>query len=226
MIGYLSGKLIELTGTKCIVSSGGVGYSVEGAPACVRDLSSEEQADLWIHTRVREDAINLFGFQTSAEKSLFELYLGINKVGPKVAMNLVGSIHPQRLWDAILSDDVATFSAVPGIGKTTASKILLELKSKEKQLTAIYKPSLAASGANAQAPSSLSPQKTELDDLSSALSNLGYAKKEVSVVVEQVKSEFLGADFDLLMRECLAKLNKPLQKGRKQAPAKEVFGIF
>jgi Holliday junction DNA helicase RuvA len=178
-----------------------------------------------VHTRVREDAISLFGFASTAEKSLFELYLGINKVGPKVAMNLVGSISPQRLWDAILHDDTVAFSSVPGIGKTTASKILLELKSKEKQLALIYKPNLPSESA---IKPSLTPAKDDLDDLHSALSNLGYAKKDVARVVEQVRSSFLGADFDLLMRECLAKLNRPLQKERTEASSSknEVFGAF
>jgi len=225
MIGHLTGQILEVSGTKCILGAGGVGYSIEVAASCVRDISSESEVSLWVHTRVREDAISLFGFSTSSEKSLFELYLGINKVGPKVAMNLVGSIAPQRLWEAIQHDDVATFAAVPGIGKTTASKILVELKSKEKQLALIYKPALT--GRPAAAPS-LTPAKDELDDLSSALINLGYAKKTVATVVEQVKTSFLGADFDLLMRECLAKLNRPMQKERseKKTAKNDIFGVF
>ncbi len=225
MIGHLSGKVLEVSGTKCIIGAGGVGYCLEVSPACILNVSVESEVSLWVHTRVREDAISLYGFSTSAEKSLFELYLGINKVGPKVAMNLVGFISPQRLWEAIQQDDVATFSSVPGIGKTTASKILLDLKSKDKQLALIYKPTHTS---NTAKPMSLSPAKDDLDDLSSALSNLGYAKKDVSRVVEQVKSKFLGADFDLLMRECLANLNRPLQKERteKSSSKNDVFGAF
>src|SRR4051812_38759129 len=128
MIARLRGRVAGRSGSGLIVDVNGVGYLVHAAPSVYR-LGNDE-ITVEIHTIVREDALQLYGFATADERLLFELLLGVSGVGPKVALAIVSGSTPAELRRAILRDDVKRFQAIPGIGLKTAQRVVLELKEK------------------------------------------------------------------------------------------------
>jgi len=128
MIARLRGELAGNVGQAVVVDVNGVGYLVHATPS-VRRLGSGE-VTIEVHTVVREDALQLFGFADADERELFELLLGVNGVGPKVALAIVSGSTPAELRRAIARDDVKRFQAIPGVGLKTAQRVVLELKEK------------------------------------------------------------------------------------------------
>ena len=128
MIARLRGRPVGRVGQALIVDVNGVGYLVHATPS-VHRLGSDE-ITVEIHTVVREDALQLYGFASADERELFELLLGVNGVGPKVALAIVSGSTPAELRRAIARDDVKRFQAIPGIGLKTAQRVVLELKAK------------------------------------------------------------------------------------------------
>jgi Holliday junction DNA helicase RuvA len=128
MIARLRGRIAGRSGPGLILDVNGVGYLVNAAPSVARLGDGEVTVE--IHTVVREDALQLYGFATAAERELFELLLGVNGVGPKVALAIVSGSTPAELRRAIARDDVKRFQAIPGIGLKTAQRVVLELKEK------------------------------------------------------------------------------------------------
>jgi len=128
MIARLRGRISGRTGTGLVVDVNGVGYLVHATPS-VRSLGDGE-VTIEIHTVVREDALQLYGFATAEERELFELLLGVSGVGPKVALAIVSGSTPAELRRAIVREDVKRFRAIPGIGLKTAQRVVLELKEK------------------------------------------------------------------------------------------------
>ena len=126
MIARLRGRLTGRAGAGVIVDVGGVGYLVHATPSVHRLGDGEVTVE--VHTVVREDALQLFGFATSDERALFELLLGVSGVGPKVALAIVSGSTPAELRRAIARDDVKRFQAIPGVGLKTAQRVVLELK--------------------------------------------------------------------------------------------------
>jgi holliday junction DNA helicase RuvA len=126
MIARLRGRIAGRAGPGLIVDVNGVGYLVHATPS-VQKLGDGE-ITVEIHTVVREDALQLFGFATSEERELFELLLGVSGVGPKVALAILSGSTPAELRRAIVRDDVKRFQAIPGIGLKTAQRVVLELK--------------------------------------------------------------------------------------------------
>jgi Holliday junction DNA helicase RuvA len=132
VIARLRGRVAGRVGQALVVDVNGVGYLVHATPSVHRLGGGEVTVE--IHTIVREDALQLYGFATGEERELFELLLGVNGVGPKVALAIVSGSTPAELRRAIARDDVKRFQAIPGIGLKTAQRVVLELKEK---LTAI-----------------------------------------------------------------------------------------
>ena len=128
MIARLRGRAAGRSGQALVVDVGGVGYLVHATPSVHRLGSGEITVE--IHTVVREDALQLYGFAAPDERELFELLLGVNGVGPKVALAIVSGSTPAELRKAIARDDVKRFQAIPGIGLKTAQRVVLELKAK------------------------------------------------------------------------------------------------
>jgi Holliday junction DNA helicase RuvA len=128
MIARLRGQVVGRSGGSIVVDVNGVGYLVHATPS-VHRLGLDEIV-VEIHTVVREDALQLYGFATTEERELFELLLGVNGVGPKVALAIVSGSTPAELRRAIARDDVKRFQAIPGIGLKTAQRVVLELKEK------------------------------------------------------------------------------------------------
>jgi Holliday junction DNA helicase RuvA len=128
VIARLRGRAAGRAGQALVVDVNGVGYLVHATPS-VHRLGSDE-ITVEIHTVVREDALQLYGFASADERELFELLLGVNGVGPKVALAIVSGSTPAELRRAIARDDVKRFQAIPGIGLKTAQRVVLELKAK------------------------------------------------------------------------------------------------
>ena len=128
MIARLRGRIAGRSGAGVVLDVNGVGYLVHAAPSVHRLGDGEITVE--VHTIVREDALQLYGFATAEERELFELLLGVNGVGPKVALAIVSGSTPAELRRAIARDDVKRFQAIPGIGLKTAQRVVLELKEK------------------------------------------------------------------------------------------------
>lgn len=188
MIASLRGKLISKKPDSLIVDVGGVGYSVQVPLTLLPDLPDEHRDFfLYVHTHVREDSIQLFGFRTEDEKKIFTALIGISGVGPKTALNLLSAFPPDKFYNAIDSEDVDMLCKVPGLGKKTAGRLILELKEK--------------------LPSIKERKDTVFDDTLSALINLGYKK---NVARDAVEKAYAGgtSDIETLLRESLKYLTK------------------
>ena len=136
MIGYLTGKIISSKPTKIIIDANGVGYLVNISINTFDKISEKETVSLFIHTQVKEDSITLFGFYSESEKEMFELLISISGVGPKIALSILSGILVDDLKNAIQSGEVTRIVAIPGIGRKTAERLVLELRSKVDKITA------------------------------------------------------------------------------------------
>ena len=130
MIARLRGRIVANTPEGVVVDVGGVGYLVAATPAAVRKADQVDEASLHTYLHVREDALQLYGFADAAERELFVQLLSVNGVGPKVALAIVSGSPAVELRRAIALEDTVSFQAIPGIGKKTAERIVLELKEK------------------------------------------------------------------------------------------------
>ena len=142
MIASLRGTKAGLTSAGLVVDVGGVGYLVQVTPSVLRRPGDEVVVETYLH--VREDALQLFGFGSAEERDLFVHLLSVNGVGPKVALAIVSGSTPAELRRAIALDDTARFEAIPGIGKKTAQRVVLELKEKLGSAADALEPSGAA----------------------------------------------------------------------------------
>ena len=180
---------------RAIVECGGVGYEVTISVATFTALPPEgAEARLHIHTHVREDQIALFGFAEPEEKRLFEKLLTISGIGPKLAITVLSGIDAGRLVAAIRGGDHATLTRIPGIGKKTAERVVLELKDKLDDM---------AGAPAAHVGPSLGPVA---DDVLSAMMNLGYARAaaETAIGTATAKEPGVAAEFEGLFRAAMA----------------------
>lgn len=188
MIAHLRGTLLTKTPNQAVIDCHGVGYDVSISVQCFTRLPDHgTQTALHINTQVREDAIALFGFLDRDEKFLFERLITISGVGPKLAMTLLSGIEASALASAIRSADHALLTRIPGIGKKTAERIVLELKDKLESMTA--PPPTAAAGIIPAAA---------VEDVVSALVNLGYSRPAAQKAVESAIQT--NAPTDLTLR--------------------------
>jgi len=196
MIAFLRGRLVSKSPNQAIVDCGGVGYDVTISVATFTALPAEgAEARLHIHTHVREDQLALFGFAEPDEKRLFEKLLTISGIGPKLAITVLSGIDASRLVGAIRSGDHATLPRIPGIGKKTAERVVLELKDKLDDMAAAVP---AGTGTPHYGPAG--------DDALSALTNLGYARPIAQKAVEAAlaKEPDAANDFERLFRAAMA----------------------
>jgi holliday junction DNA helicase RuvA len=130
VIARLRGTPVARRPDGLVLDVGGVGYLVQATPAAVRKAAGADEVELETYLNVREDALQLYGFAEAGERELFELLLSVQGVGPKVALAIVSGSSPVELRRAIALDDTARFEAIPGIGRKTAQRVVLELKEK------------------------------------------------------------------------------------------------
>jgi Holliday junction DNA helicase RuvA len=196
MIAFLRGRLLVKTPNRAIVECGGVGYDATISVATFTSLPAEgAEARLHIYTHVREDQIALFGFAGPNEKRLFEKLLTISGIGPKLAITVLSGIDTDRLVTAIRGGDHATLTRIPGIGKKTAERVVLELKDKLDDM--------AVSAPSGAVASTLGPVA---DDALSAMVNLGYPRPVAQRAIETAlaKHPDVAADFEVLFRAAMA----------------------
>ena len=201
MIARLRGKLLEKQPNRIVVDVGGVGYDV-AVPLSTFYGLGEPGADvaLRVHTHVREDALALYGFATALELDLFERLIGISGIGPKVGLAVLSGIEPIELIGAVERGDLARLTAIPGIGKKTSERIVLELKDR---LPRVQLAMSAVTLEGAHEPS------TVRDDLLSALMNLGYHRPLAERAVDTaLKTAGLDAGFERTLKQALRELAK------------------
>jgi Holliday junction DNA helicase RuvA len=194
MIAYLRGSLKEKQAGSIVLDVQGVGYGVSVPLSTYLKLGElEDEVELLIYTHVTDSALALYGFAGEEDREIFLKLISISGIGPKLALNILSGIEVSDLEDAIRSADVARISLVPGIGKKTAMRIAMELQEK-----LIEKEKLLGLG-----------RTQESEDLISALSNMGFKRKEVEKIVDAtIKELSLEAGFDTLLRESLKQLSK------------------
>jgi Holliday junction DNA helicase RuvA len=195
VIAHIRGQILSKTPNAVVVECGGVGYELAISIATFSELGGEgAEARLHVHTHVREDAFLLFGFAELQEKRLFEKLLTISGIGPKLAITVLSGISSERLVGAIRAGDHATLTKIPGIGKKTAERVVLELKDKLDDMAGFTPESNAAPSLGVVA-----------DDVLSALVNLGYARPIAQKAVETAaKDASVAGDFEKLFRASMA----------------------
>ncbi len=201
MIAHLSGILLSKQPNIVIVDVGGVGYEVTIPLSTFYDLGEEGSAvALRIYTHVREDALQLFGFRTEREKKLFLQLTSVSGIGPKLAITILSGMSAEELIPAIRGNDLARLVNIPGVGKKTAERLVVELKDK---VSALSSPELEEQFRIAAGTGS----KTNIaDDILSALINLGFQKAAAEKAVNATMQENPDANFSQLTKLSMRKL--------------------
>src|SRR5438445_9722208 len=196
MIAHLRGKLLAKHPNQAIVETGGVGYDVTISVPTFSDLPAiGGEVTLHIHTHVREDLIALYGFLRPAEKRLFEKLITVSGIGPKLAITILSGMAADEMVKAIRGNDVARLTRIPGIGKKTAERMVLELRDK-----------LPAEGV---VESAVMPAISAVEeDVLSALINLGYQRAAAERALASVEKNGKGSSFEVMFRQTLGVLSK------------------
>ncbi len=194
MIGYLTGKIISKKPTRILLDVNGVGYILNISVNTFEKLPDENTvASLYTYLAVREDALTLYGFSSEAEKQMFELLISVNGIGPKLAQSVLSGIQIDDLKNALVTGNINRIIAVPGIGRKTAERMLLDLKDKvdsigeEKEISIPFKMK---------------------DDAIAALTTLGYNIKTADKIIRDILSAEPTIQIEELVKQALAQLNK------------------
>lgn len=193
MIGYLKGKIISSKPTQIILDVNGVGYKVGISINTFENVVDKTETSLFIHTHVKEDSISLFGFFTESEKEMFELLISISGIGPKSALGLLSGISVESLKEAIEEGNISRITAVPGIGRKTAERLVLELRSKVGEISPLE---------------TVKSESNIRSEAISALNTLGYNIKLAEKVVRELYSQNSDIALEDLIKSALANLNK------------------
>jgi Holliday junction DNA helicase RuvA len=192
VIAHLAGVVRDKHLQRVVVDVGGVGYDVNVPLSTLYALGETgSHVELRIHTHVREDALQLFGFATPLEQTLFERLISVSGIGPKVALAVLSGIEPAELVRAIRSSDLARLTKIPGVGRKTAERIVVELRDRLPQAGPDQPAAEAAAGEDVRA------------DLLSALGNLGYQRGSVEKTVDKVLQSSDDRSFESLLRATL-----------------------
>jgi Holliday junction DNA helicase RuvA len=195
VIAHLRGEILRKSPQEVVVDVSGVGYRVLIPVSTFYKLGAEgDTVRLLVHTHVREDTLSLFGFASRGEQALFERLIEVAGVGPKLAVNILSGIEAGELADALRASDVARLTRIPGVGKKTAERLVVELKDKMPKLTAAAEPGTPAAGGLKE-------------DLASTLVNLGYSRGEAEKGAERALSDDGGGRFEDLLRRALRVLS-------------------
>jgi holliday junction DNA helicase RuvA len=201
MIAHLSGKLLEKQANSVIVDVGGVGYEVTIPLSTFYEIGEPgTDIELRIYTHVREDAIQLFGFKTTRERDLYLKLISVQGIGAKSGVTMLSGMSADEIVSAIRSNDLGRLTAIPGVGRKTAERLVIELRDKVGDLA-------AAAAASSMASDEL-PADAVFDDALSALVNLGYQRAAAERALKKVTQE--GADMSVqkLLRRSLQVLAK------------------
>ncbi len=203
MIAYLSGKLLEKEANSVIVDVGGVGYDVMIPLSTFYDLGEiGEDVSLRIFTYVREDTLQLFGFKTIRERELFLLLISVSGIGPKSAITALSGMSADEIIGAIRQNNLARLNSIPGVGKKTAERLVIELRDKIAKLSAISSEEMKSEGTPQMSGDNV------YDDAISALSNLGYQRNAAEKALKQAMQEGTEMSVQKLLRRSLQLLAK------------------
>ena len=195
MIAHLRGKLLSKKPNRVIIETGGVGYEVSIPVSTFYELGEEgSEVSLRVFTHVREDALSLYGFRTDQEKKLFERLIAVAGVGPKLAITILSGLEMDELVPAIRKGDIARLLRMPGVGKKTAERLVVELRDKLMDLE---------SAAEKPEPAPATDLDRAEEDALSALVNLGYARGAAETAVREAHAASPNGDFEQLLRSSL-----------------------
>ncbi len=200
MIAYLEGELREKEPTRVVLDVGGVGYEVLIPLSTFYELPDEgKTVALRVHTHVREDTLQLFGFRTARERAVFELLLRTSGVGPKLAQAILSGVAPDELLAAIEAGEVAVLRAVPGVGQKTAERIVVDLRDRVSGLAGA--PDAAGAGPR------VAPRGGPAEEAVSALINLGYGASHAERAVDAAHEDLDGdASLEEVIRAALRRV--------------------
>ncbi len=187
MIGYLKGTVTHLYNEHCFLDVQGVGYRVFIPASTRQQLATGAAVTLFTHLNVREDAMLLFGFASAGEYELFQHLITVAGVGPKVALGVLSAISPSEFRAAISQKNAAMLTRIPGIGKKTAERLILELKDK-LGLPDDFTPSAVKAGLSAETPQNARQEAIQ------ALVSLGYSQGEVGSVLQKITTDGQSAE--------------------------------
>jgi len=193
MIGFLSGSIISIKPTKLLLDVSGVGYLVNISINTFENISDKKDISLHIYTSVKEDSISLFGFYAETEKEMFELLISVSGIGPKLALSVLSGIQVDDLKKAIEAGDISRIVAIPGVGRKTAERVVLELRSKVDKISEMESKGISYS------------IKSEAV---SALTTLGYNYKQAENAVREVLNSSKDISLEELIKKALGSLNK------------------
>jgi Holliday junction DNA helicase RuvA len=193
MIGYLSGKIISSKPTQLLLDVNGVGYDINISINTFEKIAEKETVNLFIHTNVKDDSISLYGFYNEAEKEMFELLISISGIGPKLALSLLSGIATTELKEAIEIGNVSRIVSIPGIGRKTAERLILELKTKVCEVITVGE-QVVHRGIKQEAVA--------------ALTTLGYNHATAEKAVRQVLSSNNNRTLEEVIKIALGELNK------------------
>jgi len=207
LFAYIKGRLEYKHNDFVVVETSGVGYKIFVPLSSLEAAGSVgEEVKLYTHFYVREDAISLYGFLTQEELTMFELLITVTGIGPKAAMSILSMMSPSKFSLAVITDDTRTLTSVPGIGKKTAQRIILELKDK------INKEQLSEIAGMKSDDQTVKSDNARVSEAISALMVLGYTYLEASRAVASVYSEDM--DTELIIRNALKALGGFDRNGR------------
>jgi Holliday junction DNA helicase RuvA len=205
MIAHLSGTLLSKQPTSAIVDVGGVGYEVVIPLSTFYELGENgSSVQLRIYTHVREDALQLFGFKTARERELFLQLISVNGVGPGLAIKLLSGMNADEMIASIRTNNLVRLVAIPGVGRKTAERLVVELRDK---IAALSSPALEEEfAAQAAASGAASSPDAMRDDAISALVNLGYQRAAAEKAVKTAADEGGDLSVELILRRSLRRL--------------------
>jgi holliday junction DNA helicase RuvA len=196
MIAHLRGTLLRKSTQAIVIDNAGVGYEVHVPLSTFYALpETGEEVQLHIYTHVREDILALFGFRTPVEKNLFLMLISVSGIGPKLAMNILSGIGPEEFLQAVAGGDSLRLQSIPGVGRKTAERIVLELKEKAQRAQGEMRVQEITAEPTAD--------KGLVEDALSALVNLGYQPKVAKAAVEKAARKGKGQTLEELIREAL-----------------------
>ncbi|CAI8155518.1 MAG: Holliday junction branch migration protein RuvA [Flavobacteriaceae bacterium] len=193
MITHISGKLVEKSPTNVVVDCNGIGYFIHISLHTFSQLTNEEHVKLLTHFQVKEDAQQLYGFATSAEREIFRLLISVSGIGTNTARTMLSSLTPKQVREGIATEDVALIQSVKGIGLKTAQRVIIDLKDKVLKIYDIDE-TVALSN------------NTNKDEALSALEVLGFAKKQSDRVVAKIIAQKPDATVEIIIKEALKNL--------------------
>ncbi|MGD9562623.1 MAG: Holliday junction branch migration protein RuvA [Pyrinomonadaceae bacterium] len=203
MIAFLSGKLIEKSANSVIVDVNGVGYEVAIPLSTFYEIGEVgETVELRIYTNVREDAIQLFGFKTQREKELYLKLISVQGVGAKSGITMLSGMSADEIIAALRTENLAKLTSIPGVGRKTAERLVIELRDKVAELAAGV-----SAGASASAAEGIGSEGV-YDDALSALVNLGYQRAAAEKSLQQVREDGTEPNVQKLLRAALQRLAK------------------